>query len=422
MKKYVLISLMAFLSNGLMAQTVDSISLDACQRLARENYPLIRQSGLLKEASDLRLNNLNKNWYPQLYLNAQASYQTDVTQIQLSLPGIQMPEMNKDMYKVTLDVNQSLYDGSQTAAQKSIERATLKSDLQNTEVELNKLRERINQLYFSILLAQENEKLLLNIQDELKSKLKKAESAVRNDAMLQQQADVLQAELLKSDQQLIEVRNSKETSIRILARYTAQNYSSSVGFKTPAFLNVAAGLQNKRAEMSLFDAQIERLDATKKLTTARLLPRISLFAQAGYGRPGLNMLDPDFSPWGMGGVKISWNIWNWGLSGNERKVIDLQKNLLVTQKETFDLGVQTSMQRDFGDISKYNELIAKDKEIIALRTKIVSTLSVQLDNGLITATEYTTELNAVAAARLNMQLHLTQQYMAIYNYMYNSGN
>lgn len=134
--------------------------------------------------------------------------------------------------------------------------------------------------------------------------------------------------------------------------------------------------------MLLFDYQMEKLDASKKLTSSRMLPKISLFAQAGYGRPGLNMLDADFSPWAMGGVKISWNIWNWNLSLNERKILEVQKSIVLTQKETFDLNVKASLEKDYSEIRKYDELIAKDKELIALRQKIVNTLSVQLDNGL----------------------------------------
>lgn len=422
MRKIVIMAVFTVLSYTLLAQGGDSITLEQCQRLARENYPLLRQSGLLQEASGLRLSNLNKSWYPQLYLGGQATYQSDVTQIQLSIPGMQMPEMNKDMYKVTLDVNQSIYDGSQTSYMKGIEKASLKADIQSTEVELNKVRERINQLFFGILLSQENEKLLLNINTEIRSKLLKVEAAIRNDAMLQQQADVLNAELLKNDQQLIEVRNSKESSIQMLAQYTGQTYPAGSGFQTPPMLVVAAGIQNNRPEMLLFDYQIEKLEATKKLSSSKLLPRVSFFAQAGYGRPGLNMLDADFSPWAMGGIKVSWNIWNWNLSSNEKKITEVQKNIVLTQKETFDLNVRASLAKDLGDIRKYNELIVKDKEIIALREKILSTVSVQLDNGLVTATEYTTELNAIAAARLNMHLHLIQQYIAIHNYMYNSGN
>ncbi len=422
MKKFVWIALLCLLSHGLVAQTNDSITLDQCQRLAREHYPLIRQTDLLQEASTIRITNLNKNWYPQMYLNGQASYQSDVTQLNISLPGMQMPEMNKDSYKVTLDLNQSLYDGSQTAFQKTIEKASLKADIQSVEVELNKVRERVNQLFFGILLNQENEQLILNIQDEIRSKLKKVEAAVRNDAMLQQNADVLTAELLKTDQQLIEVRAAKIASIRMLAQYTGINYSDQTAFQTPPMLVIAANIQNNRPEMLLFDYQMEKLDASKKLTSSRMLPKISLFAQAGYGRPGLNMLDADFSPWAMGGVKISWNIWNWNLSLNERKILEVQKSIVLTQKETFDLNVKASLEKDYSEIRKYDELIAKDKELIALRQKIVNTLSVQLDNGLVTATEYTTELNAMSAARLNMHLHVIQQYMALHNYMYNSGN
>jgi outer membrane protein TolC len=404
------------------AQQSDSISLDQCQQQAREHYPIIRQSELLRQAGDLRISNINKTWYPQIYLNAQASVQSDVTSLPISLPGIKIPELNKDSYKITLDLNQTLYDGSQSTFQKDLEKASLQADLQNVEVELNKIREKINQLFFTVILAQENERLIFNVRDELNSKLKKTEAAVKNEVMLQQNADVLRAELLKTDQQLIEIRASKESAIQVLSHYTGISYPATAAFRMPSSAGLPAAMANNRPEMKLFDLQMDKAEVSKKLTSSRILPRVSLYAQAGYGRPGMNMLDPDFNPWATGGIKVSWNIWNWNLSANERKIIDVQKNILQTQKEAFDMNVQAAMQKDYGEIRKYDDLIQKDKEIIALRDKISQTLSVQLDNGTVTATEYTTELNAAAAARLNMHLHRVQQYMAIYNYLYNSGN
>lgn len=422
MKKCLVIFLLAFSSFGLLAQSSDSLSLDECQKLARENYPLIKQLDLLGEITTIKINNLNKTWFPQLYLNAQASYQSDVTQISLPIPNIQIPEMNKDVYKVSLDVNQMIYDGNQTSYLKSIERADQKTEQQSVEVALNSVRERINQLYFTALQLQENEKLVLAMQQEIRSKLSKVEAAVRNDAALQLNADVLNAEILKTDQQLIEIRVGKEATLNMLGQFIKRDLSPTTGLGSPQSMASTVPLTNIRPEMLLFDVQMEKLDAGKKLSTSRLLPRLSLFGQVGYGRPGLNMLDPEFDSWAMGGLKLSWNLWNWNYSANEKKVIDLRKNILQAQKETFDLNVQAGIQKDLADIKKYNELMIKDREIIALREKIVTTLSVQLDNGMITATEYTTELNAVTLAKLNMHMHQIQQLQALYNYLYNTGN
>jgi outer membrane protein TolC len=405
----------------LWAQNTDSLNLDDCQKQARENYPLLKQKNLLSDAADLRIRNFNKNWYPQLFLNAQATYQSDVTQISIPIPNLQMPEMDKDMYKITLDVNQTIYDGSATSWQKSIERLSLKADEQSVEVEMNKIRERINQIYFNILLFQENEKLILNMQDEIRSKLHKVEAAVKNEAMLQNNADILQAEILKTDQQLIEIRAGKEGAVKMLGEYLNKEIPVSTGFKTPATVAVITGGSNIRPEMQWYDLQIDKLEATKKLSTSKILPRLSFFGQAGYGRPGLNMLDSEFNDWYMAGLKLSWNIWNWNLSTNERKIVEVQKNILLTQKETFDKNVSVAVQKDLVDIQKYDELIAKDKDIVALREKIAENFSFQFDNGIVTATEYTTELNNTAQAKLNMQLHKIQQQMAVASYLFNSG-
>jgi outer membrane protein TolC len=418
--KKVLVLLFAWLPLFAAAQTTDSLSLVQCQQMAREQYPIIRQKDLLDDAASLKMRNLDKNWFPQIYLNGQASYQSDVTQVSIPIPGLQMPEMNKDMYKVTLDLNQVIYDGGLTSRQKQMEVAGLKADQQNVEVEVNKITERVNQCYFNVLLAQENELLLLNVREEIQNKLKKTEAAVKNEAALQNSANILKAEILKTEQQIIEVRAAKKAAIEMLSTWINLRLPEDIRLQVPSE-KPPVTIENQRPELSWFDLQIDRLEAGKKVSTSKLLPRVSFFGQAGYGRPGLNMLDPDFNDWYIAGVKVSWNIWNWNLSHNEKKIIDIQKDITLSQKEAFDKNTRVALSRDLVEIYKYDELITKDKEIVALREQIATNYSIQYDNGIITATEYTTELNAAMQAKLNLQLHKLQQQLAIENYQYNSG-
>ncbi len=420
MKKYLLITLLLF-TNQIFAQQSDTISLQSCYELAKANYPLAKQAELNNRNNQLKLKNLNKNYLPQMNINAQASYQSDVTEMIVDVPFITFPTMNKDMYKATLDVNQVIFDGNTTLYQKYVEKASLKTDQQSLEVELNKIKERINQIYFNIILMQENEKLLNVVLAELNSKLKKVEASVKNETALQSNADILKAEIFNTEQKVIEASENKKAAIKMLELYISKTVSESSVFILPDFSVNTISLENTRPEMTLFDLQKSKFDASKKLSNSKLIPRLYAFGQAGIGRPGYNMLLNEFKPFYMIGAKLTWNFWNWNQSANEKKIYDIQKSIVDAQKETFDKNVRISAQKDISDIQKYQSLIAKDNEIINIRKNIVKSFSSQLENGVITSTEYITELNNETQAKLNLELHKVQLQMAKVNYLNNLG-
>lgn len=403
----------------LSAQQTDTLSLPYFYEQAEKNYPITRQKDLMTEATALKIKNLDKVYLPQLYLNGQAAYQSDVTSVQI--PMIKLPSLDKDSYKATLDLSQTIWDGGITTAQKHIEQAALQADQQGIEVEIARLKDRVNQIFFSVMLYQENERLLLNAREQIQTQLKKVEAGVNGEIMLSSNADVLRAELLKNDQQLIEIRQGKQTALQMLGELCG---ISIAGNTTCGITDVAVDItpgENTRPEMKLYDLQMVKLDASKKIAGTRMMPKISAFGQYGYGRPGLNMLSNEFNDWYMFGAKISWNVWNWNLSKNEKKIADLQKDIITTQKETFVKNVNVNARKDIGDIEKYSQLIEKDLEITALRRNITKTSAVQLENGVITATEYITELNNELQSALNLELHRIQKQMAKISYLSNTG-
>jgi outer membrane protein TolC len=405
----------------MFAQQSDTISIQTCYELARTNYPLSKQIDLNNRNNQLRLKNLNKNYLPQMNINAQASYQSDVTEMIVNIPNINMPTMDKDMYKATLDFNQVIFDGNSTLYQKYVEKASLQTDQQSLEVELNKVKDRINQIYFNIILMQENEKLLNNVLSELSSKLKKVEASVKNETALQSNADVIKAEIFNTEQKIIEASENKKSAMKMLELYISKPVSESSVFILPDFTVNTLSFENSRPEMTLYDLQKNRFDASKKLSNSKLIPRLSAFGQAGLGKPGYNMLLNEFKPFYMIGAKLTWNFWNWNQTSNEKKIFDIQKNIVDVQKETFDKNVRISAQKDISDIQKFQSLIAKDNEIINLRKNIVKSFSSQLENGVITSTEYLTELNNETQAKLNLELHKVQLQMAKVSYLNNLG-
>jgi outer membrane protein TolC len=414
--------LFIFITQIAIGQNSDTtLNLEYCQIQAISNYPLIKQKELLKSSTEYKIKNLNVNYLPQLNLNGQATYQSDVTKIPINIPGIKIPEINKDSYKLTLDVNQIVYDGGLTRYQKNIEKTGLLLDEQNLEIELYKVKDRVNQLYFSIILFQKNEELLRVMQTEINSKLAKMEAAIKGGIALENNADILKAELIKIDQQLIEIIAGKTANLQMLGELINKPIGEKTKFILPEPIVNISDTLNNRLEFKAFDLQKDKIYQTKNLSISKLLPRVSVFGQAGYGRPGLNMFSNTFDTYYMVGAKLSWNLWNWNQSKNEKRVLDIQSSIVDSQKELFDMNLKMTTYKDNADIQKFMALIEKDNEIIILKTKIAKNASYQLDNGIITATEYTTELNSELQAKLNMELHKIQLILSKINYLNNLG-
>ena len=416
------LSLFLVLMGVSLAQPGATLTRDYCQQTARAHYPLQRNAQLLESAADLKLKNLSSQWLPQLAINGQSTYQSDVTSLPISIPGMSIPEPDQDATKLTLDLSSTLYDGGAIRRQKQLEQAGLLADQQSLEVELYKLRERIDQLYFSALLLQENKKLLAMKSNEIKARIKVVESGVRNGVSLQSNADVLSAGLIELELQMLELDHGKQAAFDMLAEFLGQAIPAGSLLEIPAGEVTARPMDIRRPELKLLALQSAKLDASKALLKARTNPRLMAFGQLGYGKPGLNMLANDFDTFYVLGLRFSWTPWDWHQTQNERHWIGLQQNMVTVQQETLEQNIRILLKKDLSEISKYEALIHKDDEIIALRSRITQTFSSQLENGVVTATDYLAELNAETQARLNQQLHVIQLAKARSNYQFDSGN
>ena len=240
------------------AVSQDSITLDFCYQQLLKTYPLIRQASLLDKSSDFRTKNLNKNYLPQFNVNGSASWQNEVTEVVIQLPAnlpqLQGPVIPKDQYKLTLDISEYIYDGNVTSYQKRLEKFNLNVDKKNVDASLYLLKDQVNQFYFSILLTQQNIKLLQETKKQLDSKLKEVESAVRNGAVLKMNADLIRAEIIKLDQNIYELSMDRLASIRMLSELISTPLDEGSAFKTPLIIVPAMDYENNRIEFELFNS------------------------------------------------------------------------------------------------------------------------------------------------------------------------
>jgi outer membrane protein TolC len=403
----------------------DTLTIEACYRLAEKNWPLVRQVELIAGSNELKVKNLNKNFLPQSAFNVNISYQSDVTQVAIPLPAgfgpLDMPEISKDWYKATLDVNQAIYDGHVTGYSKRLEKFNLEVDQTAVQSELYKLKERVNQIYFSILLFHENEKLLASNREQVSAKLREAEAGVRNGAVLQMNADILKAELIRIEQLTDESVSDRTSAVNMLAQLTGSPISPATVFITPAPLVISYLFENKRLEDRVFTLQESRLTLQRDMVTTKWNPKVYAYGQAGYGRPSLNMLDNDFKPWGLIGVKLNWTFWNWNANKNEKKILEIQGDIVRSQQEAFDRNLRIQSEKDLGEIEKAEKLLTKDAEIIDLRIRVTRAASSQLDNGVIPSSDYISRLKEETQAKLSYEIHKLQLVRAKMNYLYNQG-
>ncbi|MDP4282131.1 MAG: TolC family protein [Bacteroidota bacterium] len=426
MKRISIIPVILLLCLTVKGQNADTLTLDFCYSQVEKNYPLARQINLIGKSSEIRIRNAGKNYLPQMSLNGSASLQSDVTKISVNLPtnfpAIHFPELNKDMYKVSLDVTQPVYDGHVTSYQEKLENYNKLVDQKNTEVELYKLKDQVNQLYLNILLVQENQRILAANREQLESKLKEIHSGISNGAVLASNADALEAEILKIDGELDGTRIDREAAISMLSELISTNISSSAILTLPDIKLTTTSPDDRRLELQSLSIQQERSTLMKNMVTTKWNPKLFAFGQAGYGRPGFNMLSNDFSPFWIVGAKVTWNFFNWNQNRNEKKIFDIQKDILNVQKEVFDKNIKIASEKNLSDVNKMAEMILKDEQIIDLRSRITRTASVQLDNGTITSSEYVSRMNEETQAKLTLEIHKIQLLKAKLNYLYNLGN
>ena len=397
------------------AQSARTLTLEQCYDLLAKTSPLAQQKALTITAGNLAEKNLNLKWLPQADLNGQATYQSDVTSVPIKLPNLSIDEPSKDQYKGTLDLVQPVFDGGVTGTQKKIQRATTNIESQKVEVDLYQLRSRVNTYFFTALLMDENIRIMELTKADLENNIRKVSAQATNGIATNSNVDVLKAELLKVSQRIIEYQANRKSAIEMLDVLTGSPIDAHTSFVKPAML-ADKDETISRPELKLFDYQKQQFRLQSRLIQAKANPKVSLFGTGGYGRPALNMLKNEFQWYYLGGVKLSIPITGQFTRQREMKVMRMQEQIVEKQREAFLSNNRQLQVQQKNELEKYGQLIGSDAEIVGLRTKIKENASVRLANGIITSSDYITELNAENQAMLAQKLHEVQWLQAQYNY------
>lgn len=385
----------------------DAVTLDQCQKWARENHPALKQLGIYQQILNLKNENNTTSYLPQVNLNGQATYQSDVTKIGISLPNIKIPTVDKDQYKIYLDLKQTIWDGGLSKAKEVINNAENAGNQQQTEVELYQVKERVNQFFFTSFLIQENLKILEKKIETINERKNILESAVKNGMVLSAELDQLLAESIKTRQQVLELNSNLKTvryALSILTGKTSEQFQKLV-------LNdeaISGKISLKRPELDLFSKQSELLEANSVLLKKQRNPKFFGFGQAGYGRPGLNMLSTKFDTYYMLGLGFSWNVFDWKTTSRQQQVLKLQQEVIQTKQQSFIQNIDIATDQQQKQIKQITELLNTDQELIDVRERITKTSASKLENGTITTADYVQDLNAEITARIARETHKIQ--------------
>ena len=417
MKRFILLSLMM-----LTVLTSQSQTLDECCKLARENYPEIRQYDLIAETEQYNISNAARAWIPLVVFSGQATYQSatptypEAFNQMIAASGLDMSGVRKDQYKVAIDVSQNIWDGGQSKANRAIAEAEAAEQRSRVDVSLYDLQSRIQNLYFGILLLDERVEQTETLIEVLDANLNRMRTYYKNGVAMQSDVDAIEAELLTARQTLGQVVASRASFRRMLEVFIGRPLTDET-LTRPAMVEVASRT-SLRPELAMFDAQSNKLVAQRKAITTSVMPRFSAFAQGYYGYPGLDMFKSMVSSeWTLNaivGVRMSWNIGAFYTSKNNLSKLDAAERQIAIQRDVFLFNTEMQTIQDDSEIARLQSVLEDDNRIVELRRSVRMAAESRLENGVIDATDLLRKIADEATATLSRSTHEIELLQATY--------
>lgn len=415
-KKLLLLSVLAVLFPAVRAQ-----SLEECRQAAEHNYPIIRQYDLIARTTELTVRNIQKAWFPQISVTAQGSYQNKVTawpenlQGMFAQMGIQLQGLSRDQYKVGIDVRQTLFDGGAIGSRREIARGEGAVQAAQTEVDLYKIGQRVHEMYFALLLLDEQLRLNADANALLRSNEQQLAAMLKSGTASAGDFENVKAERLSAEQQQTELLSQRQTLQRLLSLFCGIPVDS---IRRPAVPNLPSG-ENKRPELRLFDCRLQLTDAQEKALDAQLLPQLGLFAQGYYGNPGLNLFEDMMKrrwSWnGIAGLKLTWNLSALYTHRNEKSKLRVQRELIENARQQFLFNNRLDETQQSENVRRFRAIAQRDGEIIALRTAVRKAAESKLAHGIIDVNGLLREINKENAAKTQQAIHEIDMLKAMYD-------
>jgi len=402
------------------------ITIEECYRKAQENYPLIKQYDLIEKTKEYNLANASRGYLPQVMLSAKATYQSDVTKMpfdlaQLGMQGIKIPTLSKDQYGVTLEINQTIWDGGEISSQRAIARTGSAVEEKKVEVNIYSINDRVNRIYFGILLTDARIEQNRLLKKELQRNYDRVYSCMLGGIANSSDLDAVRVDQLKAEQNEAALLCTKQAYVEMLSQLIGEEIDATAEFVKPSIMRPSTDAIN-RPELELYDMQVKNFEAENRRVSSALYPRFGLFITGGYGRPGLDMLKNEFSPYYLAGVRMSWNIGSFYTEKNRRRVIRNNIQSVEAQRETFLFNTRLDIAMKDKSIEKYVEQLKYDDEIIRLKTSIREASEKKMENGTLSGTDLMRDVNSEQMAIQDKILHEMELLSAIYDLKFATNN
>jgi outer membrane protein TolC len=428
MKKLVFILFIAIISGHYRLQAQKIITLKDCYDHAMSSNALAGEKTGYSDISKLKEENLIKGWLPTLDANGSLVYNSSVIDLSgvlgsLPIPGIAnaIKPLPHEQYKITLDINQVIYDGGAIKGARELEKADLSVNQKQTETDLYKLRAEINNYYFNLLLLSKQKELLDTYLEIIEKQISSMQSGINNGVIMKSDIDILTSEKINIEQELAENEIRRTSFIKVLSILTGLEIDNATMFIVPTLKDEFSN-ELQRPELQLFDLRREQLGAGLKVIESSRMPKAFGFATFGYGNPpGSNFFKNEFAPYYIVGATLKWNIFDWNRSKNEKQVISFQQSIIENRKKDLTDNLNRLLVSKNAEIISLKALIDRDNELIALRKKITASSKSQYQNGTVTATEYLNQLNSERQALINSEIHKINLSMARIEYLNISG-
>lgn len=394
------------------------LNLDSCYAMAKRNYPLVKQFALIEKSKEYSISNANKAYLPQLSLTAIGAYLDGLPTV--SVPG--QDEPSKTQFIGIAQLNQTIWDGGATRAQKNVIKANAEVDKANVEMNLQSLRARLNQIYFGILVIDEQVKHLDILTQNLQRNLNKIQLTKDNGYAFQSDVDEVKAEVLNIDQKKIEFKYARKGYVDMLSYLIGQPLSENVQLSKPAGMETYSTLTNNRAELKYYSNQRSLIEAKSSFNTVGNMPKVGLMGVGMMMQPGVAFGPTTFDHLTLIGVSASWNTGNLYKTSNNKQLDKIQSEVISNQQQTFEFNNNLQLKQATAEIEKQQAVLSKDNEIVTLKEGITKSYQLKYDNGVSSMNDLLTSMNRESEAKNNQALHNIQLLLSIYNYKTISGN
>jgi outer membrane protein TolC len=408
---------------SLLTSAQQSITLEECLKAIDEQHPVAAQVELIQKTHELQQKNIGSSRYPDISVNGQATYQSEVTEIAMDLPpmlNVDFPEVKQDQYKITADVNQLIYSGGKISIREDIETLKLQQETAVQEQDLQSIKEQTAHLYFSVLLLHEQKNILHNQRDILQVKLQQLRTAIKNGAALPADSAELSSEIRLLDQKIAE----SESNIHSLQSSLSYLTGLDLNGKTPALPLLDSNIQptiSDRPEYKQMTLASRQMSLQQSMVKSEYYPTVVAFGQAGYGRPGLDMFSDEFSSFYIVGARVSWTPFDWNSRKRDIETLKARQEQIDLNQQSFRKAFNAEIAASINKIELMKSLLESDSEIISLRQQVMQSKSKQLDNGTITSSEYIKAVKTYTNSQLQLNIHKIELQKALFDLTFKSG-